>query len=1091
MAELSAHAPSVRGRGAGGRGKGSRSAQRKGEDQQATAAGLDLLRVLGWLVLHDASVADDPDCSIDHVLAGPSGVYVVNTVGWPGPISVRDDVLMVGSTNRSEALTDAAAAANLVRRLLGAIPVAPLLCFERLESVTGVVGEVALCASENILDLLTSQPEILDPAAVARASRSLSAAFRTTARPTVRVVEPAPVKSRPVSGPTLDELVRARSEEAGQPEKSDVSPAMDAARIEGLEFLMGGSSPSTAPVPSVTEEVSKRHRFGLRRGSKKQAALAQPVELVESSAELDVPVELATGEASATTGRSSDASAVGDAGAALWLSLTDAPEDVEAPDEPQAGDVESTWADAEAGATERDAEDTERDRAEHDAEELRRREADQARKRAAQEARENLEREARELAEREVLELEGQARLEQERLEQEAREQAEREEAARLDQELLELEQAARLEQERLEQQRLEQERLERAEREEAARLEQERLEQAAREQAEREEAVRLEQERLEQERLESEAREQAEREEQARLEQARVEQQAREQAEREEAARLEQERLEQERLEGEAREQAEREEQARLERERLAQEAREEAARLERERVEQEAREQADREEAARLEQERLEQEAREQAARLEQERVEQEAREEAARLERERVEQEAREQAEREETARLEQERLEQAARDQAARLEQERVEQEAREEAARLEQERLAQKAREQAEREEAARLERERVEQERLEREAREQAEREEAARLEQEAREQAERELADEAAARGAWQARLESGREARAREVQAAASSTDAAPPVAIRLPEVRRAEVLQPSEAVREVPEESFAVQPTTTEAEVVEPESRELEAQPEAEPQTFTPLIFEPDAEPDAGLDADLVDDLDAELAAWEPEVVAPTTRRSDNGIRAEVREAAEATAAEPEQRRHRVGRGLSKHALVQVAIAGLLIAGVIVGGPRVGDVVSWGQGLFAKDGPTTVGTLVTLPATTFHPAGTAVAGTPVPVEAQAGAGAVKGEHLVAVPLRIRNDGTTPWDVPVTAEAALIDALGVSHPVARTVKAVKGLPLLPGLAKVGPGAEVTGYVVFSVPNGRDLRSVTLGLAKTGDETVTWQVSP
>jgi hypothetical protein len=77
------------------------------------------------------------------------------------------------------------------------------------------------------------------------------------------------------------------------------------------------------------------------------------------------------------------------------------------------------------------------------------------------------------------------------------------------------------------------------------------------------------------------------------------------------------------------------------------------------------------------------------------------------------------------------------------------------------------------------------------------------------------------------------------------------------------------------------------------------------------------------------------------------------------------------------------------------------------------------------------------------------------------------------------------------VTAEAALIDALGVSHPVARTVKAVKGLPLLSGLAKVGPGAEVTGYVVFSVPNGRDLRSVTLGLAKTGDETVTWQVSP
>jgi hypothetical protein len=254
------------------------------------------------------------------------------------------------------------------------------------------------------------------------------------------------------------------------------------------------------------------------------------------------------------------------------------------------------------------------------------------------------------------------------------------------------------------------------------------------------------------------------------------------------------------------------------------------------------------------------------------------------------------------------------------------------------------------------------------------------------------------------------------------------------------------------------------------------------------------FTPLTREPDAELEAQFDAEPDAEPDPQLAAepedWEPEVVAPA-RRTDNGIRPEVREAAQAAAAAPERRHRRLAPGLSKHALVQVVIAGLLIAGVIVGGPRVGDMVAWGQGLFAKDQPTTVGTVVTLDATTFHPAGTAVAGTPVPAQAQAGPGAAKGEHLVAVPLRIRNDGTTQWDVPVAAEAALVDTLGVSHPVARTVKAVKGFALLPGVAKIGPGAEVTGYVVFSVPNGRELRSVSLGLAKAGDDTVTWQVSP
>jgi hypothetical protein len=112
-------------------------------------------------------------------------------------------------------------------------------------------------------------------------------------------------------------------------------------------------------------------------------------------------------------------------------------------------------------------------------------------------------------------------------------------------------------------------------------------------------------------------------------------------------------------------------------------------------------------------------------------------------------------------------------------------------------------------------------------------------------------------------------------------------------------------------------------------------------------------------------------------------------------------------------------------------------------------------------------------------------------VPVQAQGGAGAAKGEHLLAVPLRIQNNGSTRWDVPVAAEAKLVDALGVSHPVVRTVKAVKGYPLLPGLAKIDPGAEVTGYVVFSVPDGRDIRSISLGLAKTGDDKVTWRVSP
>jgi hypothetical protein len=548
MAELSAHAPVARGRAGGRSGKNAR----KGEAHQATAAGLDLLRVLGWLVLHDATLPDQPDTSIDHVLAGPSGVYVVNTVGWSGAIAVRADVLTVGGDNRHAAVVDVAAAADVVRQLLGATPVLPLLCFERLEAVTGVVGDVALCASENILDLLTSQPEILDTAGIARASRSLSAAFRPVVRPVVRAVaastQATPEPPRPGSGPTLDELVRARAEGTElliEPHEAprEAPSAEDVARVEAFERLMGGGDGSA---PAVVEEAPKRHRFGLRRGSRKAAPLeivpdvadeVLPGARAEIDADTDAVDQPVESVAEVVSVRAADATAVGDAGAALWLSLTDAAvEPALAADE--AVDLESAIAEAEARqraaeeeeriaarrrdeeareVAEREAEearrreeDDARERAEHEAEEARRQAADEARKRAAQEARERLEREAVELAAREEQERAEAERLEQERLEQAAREQAEREEQALLE-----------------------------AERLEAERLEQEAREQEAREQAEREEQARLEAERLEQERVEQEAREQAEREEQARLE-----------AERLEAERLEQERVERERAE-------------------------------------------------------------------------------------------------------------------------------------------------------------------------------------------------------------------------------------------------------------------------------------------------------------------------------------------------------------------------------------------------------------------------------------------------------------------------------------------------------------------------------------------------------------
>jgi hypothetical protein len=119
------------------------------------------------------------------------------------------------------------------------------------------------------------------------------------------------------------------------------------------------------------------------------------------------------------------------------------------------------------------------------------------------------------------------------------------------------------------------------------------------------------------------------------------------------------------------------------------------------------------------------------------------------------------------------------------------------------------------------------------------------------------------------------------------------------------------------------------------------------------------------------------------------------------------------------------------------------------------------------------------------------TLLAGTPVDAHASGDFRPAKGRHLVAVPLRLTNNGGVLWDAPVAASTTVVDSAGATRGVAKAVPGLDGLPLLPPQAKIEPGEGVTGYVVFSVPNGRDVRSVSLGLSSSTGDVVTWQVAP
>ena len=60
----------------------------------------------------------------------------------------------------------------------------------------------------------------------------------------------------------------------------------------------------------------------------------------------------------------------------------------------------------------------------------------------------------------------------------------------------------------------------------------------------------------------------------------------------------------------------------------------------------------------------------------------------------------------------------------------------------------------------------------------------------------------------------------------------------------------------------------------------------------------------------------------------------------------------------------------------------------------------------------------------------------------------------------------------------------------VRSSVTGIKGRQLLGSKLRLPAGKSITGYVVFSVPQGRTIRSIELGLSDSADDAVRWQVS-
>ncbi len=114
----------------------------------------------------------DPALDLDHVVVGPTGVFVVETKNWRGRVTVRDGAILCdGQPPSRSPIEQVKTAAGGLRRALrdalaAEVEVQPIVCFAAggLESgVEGVAG-VRLCPTQSLNARIVAPPETPLPA---------------------------------------------------------------------------------------------------------------------------------------------------------------------------------------------------------------------------------------------------------------------------------------------------------------------------------------------------------------------------------------------------------------------------------------------------------------------------------------------------------------------------------------------------------------------------------------------------------------------------------------------------------------------------------------------------------------------------------------------------------------------------------------------------------------------------------------------------------------------------------------------------------------------------------------------------------------
>src|SRR3954451_11751127 len=129
----------------------------------ATTRALDALPSGAWRELYEVRCPVRGLENMDHVVVGRAGVFVIDSRDGSGQLEVSPEGVTQDELTRQATINRVAGAAKArAERMPDLDPrlVVPVLCFDRDEPMAAWVGDVLVCTTANVVELLMSQRRV-------------------------------------------------------------------------------------------------------------------------------------------------------------------------------------------------------------------------------------------------------------------------------------------------------------------------------------------------------------------------------------------------------------------------------------------------------------------------------------------------------------------------------------------------------------------------------------------------------------------------------------------------------------------------------------------------------------------------------------------------------------------------------------------------------------------------------------------------------------------------------------------------------------------------------------------------------------------